>query len=228
MRLLIVNPNTTVATTEVIRAAAVRAAASGTEIVAVTALSGPPIIVTPDQSAAAGPVVVETMLANQQGMDAAITAAFSDPGLLATRAALPFPVVGIAQAAMTEAARIAERFTLVTFSDAMEPIYRRLATDYGVGAALANIRFLYPLLGERTHDSNAIREVMVEQCRRGVQEDGAGAIVIGGGPLSGLAEALSNEFTVPLLDGVRCAVRLAERLVGPTARAANCPSFVPP
>ena len=59
MRLLLINPNSTEATTERIAATAKAAAAPGTQIDALTAASGIPAIETPEQSAQAEPAVLD-------------------------------------------------------------------------------------------------------------------------------------------------------------------------
>ena len=53
------------------------------------------------------------------------------------------------------------------------------------------------------------REAFAEACAQAVAEDGAGAVIIGGGPLSGIADEIAGELPVPVLDGVRCAVTMA-------------------
>ena len=66
-------------------------------------------------------------------------------------------------------------------------------------------------------DPPAYREAFAEACAQAVAEEGAGAVIIGGGPLSGIAETIAEELPVPVLDGVRCAVEMA---LAPGNRAA--------
>ena len=51
------------------------------------------------------------------------------------------------------------------------------------------------------------------ECERAVEEDGAKAIIIGGGPLSGMADKIADELSVPVLDGVICATLRAEAII---------------
>src|SRR4051812_42089234 len=94
LRILVVNPNTDAAATEVIRAQALAVASADVEILATTASRGPAMIVTPADSAAQGPVTIEAIEAHASWIDAAIIAAFSDPGLKLARVRFVFPVVG--------------------------------------------------------------------------------------------------------------------------------------
>ena len=87
MRILVVNPNTTARMTETIARAARGAAASGTEIVAVTSSMGPASIEGYYDEALAVPgLLVEIAEGERAGADAAIIACFDDTGLDAARA----------------------------------------------------------------------------------------------------------------------------------------------
>ena len=63
------------------------------------------------------------MLAEAPPVDAAIIAAFGDPGLAAARELFDFPVVGMAEAAILTAVQLGGRFAIVTFTPAMTPWY---------------------------------------------------------------------------------------------------------
>src|SRR4051812_25680613 len=112
MRILVVNPNTSASMTEQIRASAVAAAPRDVSISVVRALRGPEEIKSPAMTAEQAPVVIETIAANADGIDAAIIAAFSDPGLDLARERFSFPVVGIGESVLIAAASVG-RFVLV-------------------------------------------------------------------------------------------------------------------
>lgn len=212
MRLLVVNPNTSLDTTAAIRTAAMAAASPGTTIEAVTALRGPAELKSPAQSEQQGPVVVETMLAHAAGMDAAIIAAFSDPGLALARQRFAMPVIGIGEAVMTEAAAHG-RFVLIVPNPANEPIYRRHVEVYGVGDRLIAIRYIYPRLRPGEGGPADIRRVIAELARAAQDEDHADAVAIGGGPLAGTGSEVQSMLSIAVFESVPAAVRLAERRV---------------
>ena len=56
--------------------------------------------------------------------------------------------------------------------------------------------------------------------RASIEQDGAEAVILAGGPLAGVAPLLQPEVAVPLVDGTAAAVRLAAALAGlaPAAR----------
>ncbi len=61
-----------------------------------------------------------------------------------------------------------------------------------------------------------------------MDEDEAEVVILGGGPVAGLARQISDVVPVPLLDGVSCAVRVAEMLVALGTRAPPRGSFARP
>jgi allantoin racemase len=66
-------------------------------------------------------------------------------------------------------------------------------------------------LGDETPEADRI---IAAECRRALDEDGAGAIVLGCAGMADLTRALSDELGAPVIDGVAAAVKLVEALVG--------------
>ena len=79
------------------------------------------MILTTDELAAAAPAVVEIGLAGADRVDGAIIGAFGDPAT-ALREQRSIPVVGIAEAAMLEAAEGGRRFGVATTTPALVEI----------------------------------------------------------------------------------------------------------
>ncbi len=57
------------------------------------------------------------------------------------------------------------------------------------------------------------QEKVRERCIRALKEDGSGAIVLGCGGMATLAQELTRELRVPVIDGVSAAVKMVESLV---------------
>ena len=53
-------------------------------------------------------------------------------------------------------------------------------------------------------------------------------MIMGGGPIAGLAREVAHEIPVPVLDGVSCAIRLAEMLIDLNPAKATKGSFARP
>ena len=108
VRIQVINPNTSLAMTETIGAAARAVAAPGTEILAVCPRAGVPSIEGHfDEAIAAVGVLEQIRAGREQGVDGHVIACFGDPGLLAARELAQGPVIGIAEAAMHMATMVA-------------------------------------------------------------------------------------------------------------------------
>ena len=70
-----------------------------------------------------------------------------------------------------------------------------------------------PVLELENPHSNA-RRMITEECRRALDEDGSGAIVLGCAGMADLTAALTHELGVPVIDGVAAGVKIVEALVG--------------
>lgn len=216
MKILLVNPNTDRDATEIIRGEAVRTASPGTEIIAQTVPTGPIVVVTPDDTARQGPVVIDVMRRHMPGIDAAITSAYSDPGLLDAQR-LGIPVLGIGQSSMLEAARLGRRMVILTGNPSNAGLYRACAERYGVADRLANIRFLSSgtpdaaALYAAIRDPELLLAKVVDAARLAIELDGADVAIVAGGPLAGTARRAQSSLPIPILDCVGCAVTRMER-----------------
>lgn len=225
MRILVANPNTSRSVTDRIAGVARLAASPGTEIVAVTGATGVPYIATRAEAAVAGRTTLELMAEHAAGCDAAIVAAFGDPGLGGARELLSIPVIGLAEAAMLTACMLGRRFSVVTFSQSLGPWYRECVEYHGLVSRLASIRCLEGDFRDIASVQHEKEKLLVELCDRAIREDEADVIVLGGAPLAGLAAQVADRVSVPLVDGVAAAVRQAETLAALRPRKALAGSF---
>jgi allantoin racemase len=214
MKLLIVNPNTTVSMTARIGAAARAAAAIGTEIVAVNPESGPASIEGYFDEAFAVPGMLEEIIDGEKaGVAATVIACFDDTGLEAARCCATGPVIGIGEAAFHLATLIAHRFSVVTtLSRSIAPIEGNLV-KYGLDRRCARVRACeVPVLALEDPASGA-RAKLSAEIERAKAEESAEAIVLGCAGMAELAASLAREHRLPVIDGVAAAVKLAEALV---------------
>ena len=213
MRLLVYNPNTTQAVTDRMVEHARRHASAGAEIVGLSAPRGVPYISLPQQAAAAEAVTLEIVAREWPAYDAIIVAAFADPGLMAARALSKRPVLGIAESALLTAAMMGDRFAIVSKASTLLPVFETMARRLGLTERLATNFFLdAPVadVGRMQIDHGAALEAA---CRDIAARGEVSSIILGGGPLAGLADSFRARIRVPILDGVACAVRHAETLV---------------
>jgi allantoin racemase len=214
-RITVINPNTTEAMTSAIAAAARAVAAPGTAIVAVTSSCGPASIEGHyDAAVAVVGLLEEIRKGEANGCDAHVIACFGDPGLLAAREIASGPVLGIAEAAMRTASFLATGFSVVTTLARTRVIAEHLALAYGLERACRRVRAVDIAVLQLDDPASNARQMLFDECRRAIAEDGSGAIVLGCAGMADLAASLSRELGVPVVDGVAAAVKLAEALVG--------------
>ena len=210
----VINPNTSLAMTETMGTAARAFAAPGTEILAVCPTHGVESIEGHfDEAIAAIGVLEQVKRGKEQGVSGHIIACFGDPGLLAARELADKPVVGIAEAAMHTATLVATRFSIVTTLPRTLVIARHLLQQYGFTHHCAALHAIdLPVLA--LEDGSGVAQEKVRQrCMQAKREDGSGAIVLGCGGMATLAQDLTKELGMPVIDGVSAAVKMVESLV---------------
>jgi len=225
LKILLLNPNTTGAVTDLLAAAARAAASTATEIVPVTAPRGVPYIATRAEAQIGGALALEMLAERHAEVNAAIIAAFGDPGLTGARELFDIPVVGLAEAAMLTACMLGGRFGIVTFARALGPWYRECVALHGLESRCAGIRMLDEDFRAVADVSAEKEDVLVALAERAVAEDGAEAVILAGAPLAGLAPRVRDRISVPVVDQVAAAVRQAETLVALRPRKALAGSF---
>ena len=146
MTLLVINPNTTEGVTRRLVDAVRSEAGRGRDVQGVTARFGARYISCEASHAIAGHAVLDAWAAHCAAHgepEAVLIGCFGDPGLWALRERSAAPVVGLAEAAMREAAALG-RFAIVTGGAAWGPMLRRLALALGLDQALARLEIIAP------------------------------------------------------------------------------------
>jgi allantoin racemase len=215
MHLFVINPNSTVSMTEMIRRSAAAAASTGTLLDVANPSDTPASIEGYHDEAMAVPAMLAAIRsAEERGAQGHVIACFDDPGLDAAREVAQGPVIGIAQAAIQVAMVLAARFTIVTTLQRSVPIIEERVDRYGASRACRRVRSVdLPVLALEQDSRQTFRRLH-DEIVRARDEDGAEAVVLGCAGMSELCDRLESATGVPVIDGVRAAVRLAEALVG--------------
>jgi Asp/Glu/hydantoin racemase len=208
IRLLIVNPNTSVSVTRWLAEEAKRVAGGRAEIAAVNAPSGLSAIQTPDDLLQAAKVIVGTIEADAAADVAIIIAAFGDPGLTEARARLAIPVMGLGEAGLRAAA--SRRFSIVTLGEAMRAALVERVRSLGLEDRLAEIRILPVSIPEMI----ANREAHLGALDDAIRACAGDAVLLGGAPLAGLGAKMAKETGLTVLDGVEASVTAALQISG--------------
>ncbi|AKO99248.1 Hydantoin racemase (plasmid) [Marinovum algicola DG 898] len=212
MKILLINPNTTEALTELLSEAARSVLPPDTTLDSVTAAVGVPYISTRTEAIVGGMSVLEILSERHAGYDAAIVAAFGDPGIGAARELFDIPVVGLAEAGMLTACMLGGRFSIVTFAQALGPWYRECVDWHGLGGRCASIRMLNGAFRSISDVQCEKADLLVDLAMQAIEQDGADVIVLAGAPLSGLAPMVRDRIPVPVVDCAQAALRHAATL----------------
>lgn len=208
--LLLVNPNTSGDTTRRMVTIAASAVPASQAVEGATAQWGAPLIDDDAKLAAGADAVMDLVWHLDLSLYAGvIVAAFGDPGLEALRAWSPVPVTGIAEAGIIEAAAGNRRFSIVTTTPKLAEAIRGKVVGYGFGDLFAGLKLTDGNPAELMRDPERLEAQLALACERAVSDDGAEALVIGGGPLAAAAVSLRSRFTVPIVEPVPAASRLA-------------------
>lgn len=212
MRILLVNPNITEGVTEVMAAEARRSASPGTAIIGITAKFGAQYIETRVEAAIAGHALLESLADHASEVDAAIVSAFGDPGLMAAKEMLDIPVVGLSEAALHMAYTLGRRISVICLTSRLRDWYGESAAAAGLSDRIVELRVVRAPVRNISTVVEDLAEPLLEECLAAVDEDRAEVVILGGGPTAGLARQIRDQVPVPVLDGVSCAVGLAETL----------------
>ena len=213
MRLLLINPNTSADLTTRMASLARSQLGPDVEVLATTAERGVPYIASRAEADIAAVVVLETIAAHHSSVDAAIIAAFGDPGLLAARELFAIPVVAMADAAVLTACALGRRYAIATFSPTLLAWYRDAIELTGLANRCVGIEAASEPFASIASVREEARAALIELVRRLAEERRADVAILAGAPLSGLARELGDDLAIPAVDPLAAAVLQAEALV---------------
>ena len=212
MKILVINPNTTASMTVKIAATARAVARPDTEIVAANSQNGPASIQGYLDVATCVPGLLEEV-AQHPDVDAIVIACFDDTGLDAVRSLVSVPVLGIGEAAYHAASMIATKFSVITTLSRSVPGLESNLMRYGLAQKCVRVRATdIPVLKLEEGDPAILFKIRSE-IREAIAQDHAEAIVLGCAGMADLMAQLSEEFGLPVIDGVAAGVTFAEALV---------------
>jgi Asp/Glu/hydantoin racemase len=213
MKLLVINPNTTQRLTDIIAARARGVAAAECEIVPVTAPFGAAYLSTPEHGLEAEKAILQLLRAHAGGFDGAVICSSSDSGLAAARATSDKPVTAMTESALLVSCMLGGPTSILIYQDRSRDGMRLRAESYGLGHQLASARVAYAFAGGIPDDEAAYRDAVIAAGIKARDEDGAASIIVGGSAASEMIGELTEATGIPVLEGISCAVKMAEALV---------------
>lgn len=228
MRILVVNVNTTETMTDGIGESARKAAAPGTEIVALTPRFGAESVEGNFESYLAAVGVMDAVMRYDQPFDAVIQAGYGEHGREGLQELLEVPVVDITEAAAATAMFLGHKYSVVTTLDRAVPMIEDRLKLAGLYDRCASVRASgMAVLELETQPERAV-ETIVEQAAAAVTQDHAEVICLGCGGMAELEAKVRARTGVPVVDGVAAAVTIAESLVRLGLKTSKVRTYAPP
>jgi Asp/Glu/hydantoin racemase len=210
-RLLLINPNTSLQTTERLRQSLRRGLPAGVELAVRTATLGARYIACEASHAVAGYATLQAwadeLAESPAPLDGVLIGCFGDPGLFALRECSACPVTGLAEASFIETAAHGP-FAVVTGGERWKPMLQRLALALGQAERLQHIHTVAPTGAQMLADPALALAHLRQGCETVAAWGGVRAIVIGGAGLAGYAAQLQPAFDLPLIDSVGAGLKV--------------------
>ena len=210
-RLLVINPNSSIACTNAIDGAIASLRSAGGPVIEVVSSPDGPVAIYAwrDWHASVEPMCRIVAAARA---DAVVVACASDPGLDAVRALTASPVFGIFRCAVALALARADRFGVVALVDASIARHALALRAMGVEHRLAGERALNVSMDELL-DPVAARARLIEATCAVVRE-GAQAVVLGCTGMAAHRAAIEAACGVPVIEPCRAGVAVALEAIG--------------
>jgi allantoin racemase len=206
-RILVINPNSSLAVTRAIDAAVQPLRIEGGPEVAVDYLrEGPSSIATQGDADSVVMPLVERV--SQEKADAFVIACFSDPGLHAVREAAGLrPVMGIAEWGLLRALTLGESFGIIALSPASVRRQQRYVRQMGLHGRYAGS---WPIDASAEDTAgDAVRDRLAEAGRKLVTQRGADVLILGCAGMAGHRRALQEIVGRPVVEPTQQAAAAA-------------------
>lgn len=192
-------------------------AAPGTEIGVEDVPSGPASIESMYEEYLSIPATAARAVElEQDGWDAVVLGCYGDPGLDGFRELMSIPVVGPGEATALVAASLGHRFSIITVTDSVVAFTERQIWNVGVGEKLASVRAVNIPVLDLHSDRDKTIAAAVEHGLAAMEEDRTDTLIVGCMSMGflGIAEEVSEQLGIPVLNPSKVALKYAEALVG--------------
>ena len=225
MRILVINPNSSVQMTADIERSACAVAPVSVEVDTVRMPGSPEVLESyRDYAVAAEQMVRFLENGGAATYDGVLISCFGDPGLAACKELIEVPCIGIAEASMARAQLLGTRFSILAASDKASWMMNDLVCDYGLEARSAGSLSLGASIEEFLGDAGALRGLVGKTLAK--QSAQADVLIYGCAGMCSLdVHALSRELGIEVIDPVACGVTTLIGLVADGVRVSRRGSY---
>lgn len=211
MRIVVINPNSTVSMTDAIAATVTQTLGGRAECIGLTNLDAPAAIQGPHDGEQAVPGVLRII--RETPADGYIIACFDDTGLQEARSSSPVPVIGIGQASYHMATLLRPRFAVVTTLAVSVPVIEENIAGGGFGGDCAGVHASdIPVLQLERDPVKSLEQISGRIAQIEAKTPDC-AIILGCAGMGILKPPLSAIHDALILDPVECAGLLVPTLI---------------
>jgi allantoin racemase len=172
-------------------------------------------------------VALLPLLDEHPDVDGAVLACFGDPGIYMLKEVAPYPVVGIAEAAMAVSLMVAGSFGILAGMRRAIELMDSMVRTYGLEARYAGTQSLDMRVLDFDTDRAATLEVLVS-ASTALRRNGAECLLLGCAGLTGFVTELQERVSMPVIDPVEAGCRMLQMLCELGLNTSHIGLFSPP
>jgi len=210
LKILCINPNSSLEITESIKDTCYKYALPNTEVEVKFIKKAPRGIESYLDAVISEKYLLEKFKEWKEHYDGFIIACHSDIGVDLLRELTDKPVIGIGEASMLFALPLGYKFSILSLKRKKIPQKEDLVKKYGFENRCASIRITG--LGVIATDEEK-REKLVQEGIKAVKEDGAEVLILGCAGMAGLDKEIEKKVGIPVIDGIVSAILIMESFI---------------
>jgi len=207
MKILVVNPNSSIPMTEAIRAQLSSLTSGSISIDCIEIKGAPSAIRNADDKIAVIPALFNILEEKQEMYDAFVVACFGDPGVPLLRQAFAKPVLGIAEAGFYTALSCAEQFGVICASREVGPNYGVYARALGIEVRYGGFASIDMDILDLCGEPSRSRERIIDAANR-LAAQGVGAAVLGCAGMAPYAREAAENSGITIIEPSTAAIAL--------------------
>jgi len=207
VKIFIINPNADIKFTEMIMIEALKVISPGNDVICKNAPNAPMFIGNHIDEILCGPGMLQLLRENEKEFDAFVLGCTCDVNIDIMRETTEKPVVGIGESSMLAAMMLGGKFSVIQMGQRGVSMKKRFVKNLGFDSRCASVRSI------DINGPGDMADKIIVAARKAIVEDGAEVITLGCAGLAGLAEKVSREIGIPVIDGIPYGIGFAEALV---------------
>lgn len=211
-KILVINPNTSEAMTEDVRATVKRIKRPDVEAQTVHPAYGPESLESAYDTAIATNAMIDLLTGKEKEYDGVLIACFGDPGHDALKEMLDGAVMGIAEGAIATALMLGNKYSILAAGERAVPLMGNMVIGYGLKERLASIECLGMSVTAVEEQKEEATEKLTQAAQRAAQK-GADVMILGCAGMTTLKAEVEKRTGMQILDPVEAGYAMLEAIV---------------